>query len=366
MASNAAASRSSSRFSLIVFDLDGTLVDSRRDLAESINVVLASYGCRTHSEEAIGRMVGDGASTLVARAFEASSVEQPPDALQRFLDVYNSRLLRHTRPYPGVPELLDALAQRVPLAVLTNKPLAATNAVLDGLHLSKYFDGRVLGGDGPLPRKPDPAGLAHLIAEAKVTAHDVLMVGDSVVDWQTARAIGVSVCLVRYGFGFDSFPREQLTPLDLVIDEPRDLLSLMERSGAPLAREKSDRPRVLLVDDYSDAREMYREYLMLTGFEVVEAANGMEALDRAVETEPDIILMDLSLPVMDGWEATRRLKADARTARIPVVAITGHVSFGMSEGAQRAGCDAFVTKPCLPEDLVTQIRRLLDRRKWQR
>ena len=123
---------------------------------------------------------------------------------------------------------------------------------------------------------------------------------------------------------------------------------------------KSERPRVLLVDDYPDAREMYSEYLKFTGFDVVEAANGIEALQRAVDMEPDIILMDLSLPVMDGWEATRRLKADARTADIPVVALTGHALSGMSEGAQRAGCDAFVTKPCLPEDLVKEIRHVLD------
>lgn len=124
----------------------------------------------------------------------------------------------------------------------------------------------------------------------------------------------------------------------------------------------ADRPRVLLVDDYPDAREMYSEYLKFTGFEVIEASNGMEALQRAIEMCPDIILMDLSLPVMDGWEATRRLKADARTADIPVVALTGHALSGMSEGAQRAGCDAFVTKPCLPEDLVREIRQVLDAR----
>ena len=123
---------------------------------------------------------------------------------------------------------------------------------------------------------------------------------------------------------------------------------------------KADRPRVLVVDDYPDAREMYAEYLEFAGFEVVEAENGMEALQRAVETTPDIILMDLSLPVMDGWEATRRLKADKRTAPIPVVALTGHALAGISEGAKRAGCDAFVTKPCLPEDLVKEIRRILD------
>ncbi len=109
---------------------------------------------------------------------------------------------------------------------------------------------------------------------------------------------------------------------------------------------KAVRPRVLLVDDYPDAREMYSEYLEFCGFEVVEAGNGME--------------MDLSLPVMDGWEATRRLKADKRTASIPVVALTGHALAGISEGARRAGCDAFVTKPCLPEDLVKEIRKVLD------
>lgn len=120
------------------------------------------------------------------------------------------------------------------------------------------------------------------------------------------------------------------------------------------------RRRVLLVDDYPDAREMYSEYLKFSGFDVLEAANGQEALQMAFDAAPDIILMDLSLPVMDGWEATRRLKADPRTSSIPVVALTGHALSGMHEGAARAGCDAFVTKPCLPEDLVAEIRHLLD------
>jgi len=117
---------------------------------------------------------------------------------------------------------------------------------------------------------------------------------------------------------------------------------------------------VLLVDDYPDAREMYTEYLEFSGFDVIGAGNGLEALQRAVDDNPDIILMDLSLPVMDGWEATRRLKADNRTASIPVVALTGHALAGISEGAKKAGCDAFVTKPCLPEDLVREIRKILD------
>ena len=122
-----------------------------------------------------------------------------------------------------------------------------------------------------------------------------------------------------------------------------------------------DRQLVLVVEDYQDAREMYAAYLQFSGFEVAEAANGVEAVEKAVELLPDIVLMDLALPRMDGWEATRRLKADARTRHIPVVALTGHALAGHAEGAREAGCDSFVTKPCLPDALVAEIRRLLDR-----
>jgi two-component system, cell cycle response regulator DivK len=118
-------------------------------------------------------------------------------------------------------------------------------------------------------------------------------------------------------------------------------------------------PLILVVDDYEDAREMYAEYLRFCGFRVAEARNGNEALDQAFTLMPDLILMDLSLPGMDGWEATRQLKADERTRQIPVVALTGHALAGASEGAKRAGCDSFVTKPCLPDDLVVEVRRML-------
>jgi len=118
-------------------------------------------------------------------------------------------------------------------------------------------------------------------------------------------------------------------------------------------------PLILVVDDYEDAREMYAEYLRFCGFRVAEARNGNEALEQAFALTPDLILMDLSLPGMDGWEATRQLKADERTRQIPVVALTGHALAGASEGAKRAGCDSFVTKPCLPDDLVVEVRRML-------
>jgi len=132
--------------------------------------------------------------------------------------------------------------------------------------------------------------------------------------------------------------------------------------AAELQREESHLPLVLVVEDYPDAREMYAEYLRFSGFRVAEARNGEEALNKAQETVPDVVLMDLALPLMDGWEATRRLKSDPRTAGTLVVALTGHALAGHAEGAKRAGCDAFVTKPCLPDELVHVINRLLDAR----
>jgi phosphoglycolate phosphatase len=214
-------------YRLIVFDLDGTLIDSRRDIAESANALLEACGGRPLPEETIGRMVGDGAATLVARAFAAAGVELPPDALDRFLAIYDTRLLKHTQPYLQMPEVLDALGARMPLAVLTNKPLAATRAILSALGLAGHFDrDAVVGGDGPFPRKPDPAGLRHLVSRAGVPAAAALLVGDSFVDWKTARNASTSICMARYGFGFEGFPLDELSPSDLLIDTPADLLTL--------------------------------------------------------------------------------------------------------------------------------------------
>jgi two-component system cell cycle response regulator DivK len=121
-------------------------------------------------------------------------------------------------------------------------------------------------------------------------------------------------------------------------------------------------PLVLVVEDYQDAREMYAAYLQFSGYRVAEATNGLEAIEKTLELMPDIILMDLALPKMDGWEATRRLKMDERTRHIPVVALTGHALAGHAEGARQAGCDSFVTKPCLPDALVAEIQRMLAER----
>jgi phosphoglycolate phosphatase len=213
---------------LVVFDLDGTLVDSRRDLAESANALLAQCGCRPLSEDAIGRMVGDGAATLVTRAFIAAGCQQPPDALARFLAIYNARLLMCTRPYPGIGEVLNALEARLMLALLTNKPLEPTRRILAGLDLARFFPAaRVLGGDGVLPRKPDPSGLRHLAAAASVSGAETMLVGDSLIDWRTARAAEVRICLARYGFGFAGFPVDQLGPDDRFVDSPTELLEFL-------------------------------------------------------------------------------------------------------------------------------------------
>jgi CheY-like chemotaxis protein len=129
---------------------------------------------------------------------------------------------------------------------------------------------------------------------------------------------------------------------------------------AKRAAARAENALVLVVDDFQDNREMYAEYLEFAGFRVQIATNGQEALDRAFADRPDLIVMDLSLPVLDGWEATRRLKADPRTKSIPVIALTGHALAGYSQGAKDAGCDGFLAKPCLPQALADMVRRVLD------
>jgi len=186
--------------SLIVFDLDGTLIDSRRDLADAANALIAERGGAPLPEETIGRMVGDGAAALVRRALTAAAVPLDESSVPRFLELYDSRLLRTTRAYPGIPEALSALQQHGALTVLTNKPLAHTCKLLAALDLASFF-GSVIGGDGPFARKPDPAGLLHLMAEHRTQPSRTIMVGDSPIDAATAHAASTRFCWARYGFG---------------------------------------------------------------------------------------------------------------------------------------------------------------------
>jgi CheY-like chemotaxis protein len=122
---------------------------------------------------------------------------------------------------------------------------------------------------------------------------------------------------------------------------------------------ETEKELVLVVEDYQDAREMYAAYLQFSGYRVAEATNGLEAIEKTLELMPDIILMDLALPKMDGWEATRRLKVDARTKHIPIVVVSGHALEGSVKSAQAAGCDAFLRKPCLPNALLAEVKKLL-------
>ena len=186
---------------LVIFDLDGTIVDSRLDLANSTNEVLESYGAAPLAVNEIAGMVGEGARRLVQRARAAAGLGVPLDeALARFRAVYDRRLLEHTRPYPGIPEAVRHARTHARLAVLTNKPESPSRRLLEAFGLLEPFEW-VLGGDSGFPRKPDPAAVAHLMERAGAGATDTLFVGDSMIDVETARRAGVPVCVARYGFG---------------------------------------------------------------------------------------------------------------------------------------------------------------------
>jgi len=186
---------------LVVFDLDGTLIDSHLDLAESANALLAEYGAAPLGIDDIAGMVGDGARMLVTRVLAGQGVTSDVTrALERFLALYDERLLRHTRPYPGLDAIVSGLSGRVPLGILTNKPERSTRRLLDAFDLTERFEW-IIGGDGAWPRKPDPAGLHHLIAAARATADRTLLIGDSMVDVETARRAGARMCVALYGFG---------------------------------------------------------------------------------------------------------------------------------------------------------------------
>lgn len=186
---------------LVVFDLDGTLVDSREDLAAATNDVLVDLGAGPLPLDAVVRMVGDGARMLVARALAAAECRADVDlALQAFHARYAERLLNTTRPYPGIPEVVAALAPQVSLAVLTNKPLVPTRRLLSAFGWSETF-GQVIGGDSPHGRKPDPSGLQAIMHTMGATPTETLMVGDSKADVDVAHVAGTHMAFASWGFG---------------------------------------------------------------------------------------------------------------------------------------------------------------------
>lgn len=118
-------------------------------------------------------------------------------------------------------------------------------------------------------------------------------------------------------------------------------------------------PLILIVDDNLDAREMYGMFLEHEGFRCAEARDGEDAITQATQTKPDLILMDATMPRLDGWEAARRLKADASTKDIPLVMLTAHAFDEHRAKAEAVGADSFLAKPVLPNALAAEVRRLL-------
>ena len=213
---------------LVVFDLDGTLVDSSADIANAANALVEDLGGAPLPAPAIIDMVGEGAPLLVRRALAAASLDpDTPGALDRFLALYDTRLLVHTRPYDGTIDALTSIGERLPMSVLTNKPALPTSLMLDGLGLRHHFRD-VVGGDTAFGRKPDPAGLLHLASAAGVAPEHTLMVGDSPVDLAAARNAGTRICLVRYGFGFRFSPAD-FRGDELFVDSPAGLVDLLRR-----------------------------------------------------------------------------------------------------------------------------------------
>jgi phosphoglycolate phosphatase len=213
-----------------VFDLDGTLVDSVRDLADAASELVQELGADRLDVATVAAMVGEGAPVLVRRVLEYRGLDpDTPSALERFLAIYDRRLLRHTVPYDGIVEVLSLLTRIGSLAVLTNKPTRATERLLESLGLRGFFR-MVIGGDSGYPRKPDASALRELLS-----AGGGVMVGDSPADAECAAAAPCPFVLAAYGFGIVKFGGR--VPVNAgVARHPRELVSLVETLTLDAAR----------------------------------------------------------------------------------------------------------------------------------
>jgi phosphoglycolate phosphatase len=212
----------------LIFDLDGTLIDSQRDLIRSVNVMLREMDRAELKEETISGYIGQGAPILVGRALgEGASDEEHKHALQIFLRYYEEHKMDTTRAYPGVAETLEVLAG-LPMAILTNKPARISVRILDELGLKRYFRA-IYGGNSFETKKPDPLGANTILREFGVTAQEALVIGDSEVDVQTARNAGALAAAVNYGFGVHD---RAAYPADIYLERISDLIELLaQRSG---------------------------------------------------------------------------------------------------------------------------------------
>jgi phosphoglycolate phosphatase len=204
---------------VLIFDLDGTLINSKLDLANSINAMLEHMGRAQLPHETIYSLVGNGAPALVRRALGAGATDaEANEGLGFFLSYYRMHMLDNTVTYPGVREGLKLL-EEFPMAVLTNKPVRFSRAILDGLGLSPYFR-FVYGGNSFERKKPDPMGVEVLLRELTATPLEAMMVGDSEVDVRTARNAGIWACGVSYGLGIEGLG---VHPPDIMLNSLMEL-----------------------------------------------------------------------------------------------------------------------------------------------
>ena len=212
---------------LLVFDLDGTLVDSKQDLALSINAMRREMGLAPLTLDVISSYVGHGVTLLVRRSLGAHATsESVENGLAFFLSYYRDHMLDHTAPYPGVAETLERLSSHK-MAVLTNKPVNFSREMISRLGFDRYFS-YIYGGNSFPQKKPDPVGVHRLMEDLNVSPHETLMVGDSDTDVLTGRNAGVLTCGVTYGFGAHTL--QKVSP-DLVIDDLRELPPLLNGQG---------------------------------------------------------------------------------------------------------------------------------------
>ncbi len=213
---------------LLIFDLDGTLIDSKRDLTDSVNATRAWKGLAALPDDIVSAYVGNGAPMLIKRALPHCTDEEHAEALQFFLHYYREHMLDATTLYPSVREALDLLhAERIPLAVLTNKPVKFSVRLVAGLGLADHFF-RIYGGNSFAEKKPHPIGIETLIGEAGADRAGTVMVGDSGIDVQTARAANVQACGVSWGFQPETFEK---APPDFMIDDMRRLAAIVLDEG---------------------------------------------------------------------------------------------------------------------------------------